>query len=84
VLSWFVPLFEINSLILNNFETFLATFAEAFSEHDKIHSTTIVTLLSPLSIRSTLVSKEDLESNSPSLARVYEGRNEDSRANKAQ
>jgi len=34
-LSWFAPLFEKRSPILNNFETFLEAFAEAFSEHDK-------------------------------------------------
>ena len=35
VVSWFVPFFEKRSLILNNFETFLETFAEAFGEYDK-------------------------------------------------
>ena len=34
-LSWFAPLFEKRSAILNNFETFLVAFAEAFGEHDK-------------------------------------------------
>jgi hypothetical protein len=34
-LSWFAPLFEKRSPILNNFETFLEAFAEAFGEHDK-------------------------------------------------
>lgn len=34
-LSWFAPLFEKGSSILNNFETFLEAFAEAFGEHDK-------------------------------------------------
>jgi len=34
-LSWFAPLFEIRSPILNKFETFLIAFAEAFGEHDK-------------------------------------------------
>ena len=36
-LLWFVPLFEEQSPILNNFETFLEAFAEAFGEHDKAH-----------------------------------------------
>jgi hypothetical protein len=35
-LSWFAPLFEKRSPILNNFEMFLAAFGEAFGEHDKI------------------------------------------------
>ena len=35
-LSWFAPLFEKRSSILNNFETFLEAFAEAFGEHDKV------------------------------------------------
>ena len=34
-LSWFAPLFEKGSPILNNFDTFLEAFAEAFGEHDK-------------------------------------------------
>ena len=34
-LSWFAPLFEKQSPILNNFETFLEAFAEAFGKHDK-------------------------------------------------
>jgi Retrotransposon gag protein len=34
-LSWFAPLFEKQSPILNNFGTFLEAFAEAFGEHDK-------------------------------------------------
>ena len=34
-LSWFAPLFEKGSSILNNFETFLEAFTEAFGEHDK-------------------------------------------------
>ncbi len=34
-LSWFAPLFEKRSPILNNFETFLEAFVEAFGEHDK-------------------------------------------------
>ena len=34
-LSWFAPLFEKRSPVLNNFETFLEAFAEAFGEHDK-------------------------------------------------
>lgn len=34
-LSWFAPLFEARSPILSNFDTFLATFSEAFGEHDK-------------------------------------------------
>lgn len=35
-LSWFAPLFEKRSPILNNFELFLEAFAEAFGEHDKV------------------------------------------------
>lgn len=35
-LSWFAPLFEKRSPILNNFDMFLAAFAEAFGEHDKV------------------------------------------------
>jgi len=34
-LSWFVFLFKIRSLILNNFKIFLATFVEAFEKHNK-------------------------------------------------
>src|SRR4028118_1685606 len=34
-LSWFAPLFEKQSPILNNFETFLEAFAEAFGEQDR-------------------------------------------------
>ena len=34
-LLWFAPLFEEQSLILNNFETFLEAFVEAFAEYDK-------------------------------------------------
>jgi len=40
--------------------------------------------LSPWGAQSTLVSKGDLRSDSPNFARVYEGRNGDSRANRAQ
>jgi len=40
-LSWFAPLFDKNSLVLNNFEAFLVAFAKAFSKHDKIHSATM-------------------------------------------
>ena len=35
-LFWFAPFFEKNSLVLSNFEAFLATFAEAFGDHDKV------------------------------------------------
>jgi len=34
-LSWFAPLFEKRSPILNNFEAFVEAFTEAFGEHDK-------------------------------------------------
>jgi hypothetical protein len=34
-LSWFAPLFERRAHVLNNFEAFLATFVEAFEDHDK-------------------------------------------------
>ena len=34
-LSWFAPLFEERSPILNNFKMFLEAFAEAFGKHDK-------------------------------------------------
>jgi len=36
-LSWFAFLFEKRLLILNNFQLFLAAFAEAFGKYDKIH-----------------------------------------------
>jgi hypothetical protein len=39
-LSWFVPLFEKRSPILNNFEIFLEAFAEAFGEHDNTRRAT--------------------------------------------
>jgi hypothetical protein len=39
-LSWFAPLFEKRALVLNNFEAFLAAFAEAFEDHDKARSAT--------------------------------------------
>jgi hypothetical protein len=39
-LSWFAPLFEKRAPVLNNFEAFLATFAEAFEDHDEARSTT--------------------------------------------
>lgn len=39
-LSWFAPLFKKNFPILNDFEAFLAAFAEAFGDHDKIRSAT--------------------------------------------
>lgn len=35
-LSWFVPLFEKNSLILHNFKTFLEACEEGFREQDKM------------------------------------------------
>ena len=45
-LLWFAPLFEKRSPILNNFETFLEAFAEAFGEHDKARwATTKIWLL---------------------------------------
>ena len=37
---WFAHLFERGALVLNNFKAFLATFAEAFEDHDKACSTT--------------------------------------------
>ena len=40
-LSWFAPLFERKTPILNNFEVFLAAFAEAFKDHDKACLATI-------------------------------------------
>jgi hypothetical protein len=40
ILSWFAHLFERIAPILNNFETFLIAFAEAFEDHDKAHSAT--------------------------------------------
>jgi len=49
----------------------------------KDHPYKFVTPLSPWGVQSALVSKRDLGSNSLSLARVYEGRNEDSRENRA-
>lgn len=39
-LSWFAPLFEKQSPILNSFEAFMVAFEEAFGEHDKIRSAT--------------------------------------------
>lgn len=39
-LSWFAPLFEKQSPILNSFDVFLVAFEEAFGEHDKIRSAT--------------------------------------------
>ena len=39
-LSWFAPLFEKRSPILNNFEIFLEAFAEAFGEHDNTRRAT--------------------------------------------
>jgi hypothetical protein len=36
----FVPLFERGVLVLNNFEAFVAAFAEAFKDHDKDRSAT--------------------------------------------
>jgi hypothetical protein len=39
-LSWFAPLFERKAPVLNNFEAFLAAFAEVLKDHDKAHSTT--------------------------------------------
>jgi hypothetical protein len=39
-LSWFAPLFERRAPILNNFEAFLAAFAEIFEDHNKAHSAT--------------------------------------------
>jgi hypothetical protein len=38
--SCFAPLFERREYVLNNFDTFLAVFAEAFEDHDKARSTT--------------------------------------------
>jgi hypothetical protein len=39
-LFWFAPLFERLTPVLNNFEAFLAAFAEAFEDHGKTRSTT--------------------------------------------
>jgi hypothetical protein len=39
-LSWFAPSFERRAPILNNFEAFVAAFAEAFKNHDKTRLTT--------------------------------------------
>jgi hypothetical protein len=38
--SYFAPLFERKAPVLNNFEVFLAAFAEAFKNHDKARSAT--------------------------------------------
>jgi hypothetical protein len=38
--SWFAPMFEKRAHVLNNFEAFLAAFAEAFEDHDKAYSAT--------------------------------------------
>lgn len=40
-LSWFAPLYEKNSSVLESFDTFLAAFEEAFSEHDKARAATM-------------------------------------------
>jgi len=52
-LSWFVPLFEKRSPILNDFELFLITFAKAFRKHDKIWWAT--TKIRSLGLRSQFV-----------------------------
>jgi hypothetical protein len=44
-LSWFASLFERRAPVFNNFEAFLATFAEAFEDHDKARSTTKIRVL---------------------------------------
>jgi hypothetical protein len=40
ILFYFAPLVERRAPVLNNFETFLAVFVEAFEDHDKICSAT--------------------------------------------
>lgn len=58
-LSWFAPLFEKRSSILNNFETFLEAFAEAFGEHDKVRWATTKIRSLRQGMRSTSVYASD-------------------------
>nr|PNR52172.1 hypothetical protein PHYPA_008546 [Physcomitrium patens] len=58
-LSWFAPLFEKRSSILNNFETFLEAFAEAFGEYDKVRWTTTKIWSLLQGMRSTSVYASD-------------------------